>query len=81
VSKLKLGAVVDDKPVKLTVEIPATIHRDLMIVRGPNLMQGYHNKSAETASALKKGWYHTGDLAKSATVFVASGFRSLFCDE
>jgi long-chain acyl-CoA synthetase len=36
-----------------------------LIVRGPNLMQGYHNKPAETASALRKGWYHTGDLAKS----------------
>ena len=36
-----------------------------LIVRGPNLMQGYHNKPAETAVALRKGWYHTGDLAKS----------------
>jgi long-chain acyl-CoA synthetase len=36
-----------------------------LIVRGPNLMRGYHNKPAETASALRKGWYHTGDLAKS----------------
>jgi acyl-CoA synthetase (AMP-forming)/AMP-acid ligase II len=36
-----------------------------LIVRGPNLMQGYHNKPAETATALRKGWYHTGDLAKS----------------
>ncbi|MDB5605642.1 MAG: long-chain fatty acid--CoA ligase [Bradyrhizobium sp.] len=36
-----------------------------LIVRGPNLMYGYHNKPAETASALRKGWYHTGDLAKS----------------
>ncbi|MEY9460543.1 class I adenylate-forming enzyme family protein [Bradyrhizobium ottawaense] len=36
-----------------------------LIVRGPNLMHGYHNKPAETASALRKGWYHTGDLAKS----------------
>ncbi|MGX9427850.1 MULTISPECIES: class I adenylate-forming enzyme family protein [Bradyrhizobium] len=36
-----------------------------LIVRGPNLMQGYHNKPEETASALRKGWYHTGDLAKS----------------
>jgi long-chain acyl-CoA synthetase len=36
-----------------------------LIVRGPNLMQGYHNKPAETAGALRKGWYHTGDLAKS----------------
>jgi hypothetical protein len=29
-SKLKLGAIADDKPVKLTVEIPANIHRDLL---------------------------------------------------
>src|SRR5215471_13720454 len=36
-----------------------------LIVRGPSLMKGYHNKPAETAAALRKGWYHTGDLAKS----------------
>lgn len=29
-AKLKLGALLDDKPVKLTVELPATVHRDLM---------------------------------------------------
>jgi hypothetical protein len=28
--KLKLGTIPDDKPVKLTVELPATIHRDLV---------------------------------------------------
>jgi len=28
-SKLKLGPLVDDKPVKLTVELPAAVHRDL----------------------------------------------------
>ncbi len=28
--KLKLGPLVDDKPVKLTVELPATVHRDLI---------------------------------------------------
>jgi hypothetical protein len=27
--KLKLSAVLDDKPVKLTIDVPATIHRDL----------------------------------------------------
>jgi hypothetical protein len=28
--KLKLSAVPDDKPIKLTVELPAATHRDLM---------------------------------------------------
>ena len=30
-TKLKLGIVADDKPVKLTVELPATVHRDLLV--------------------------------------------------
>lgn len=29
-AKLKLGTILDDKPVKLTVELPAAIHRDLI---------------------------------------------------
>ena len=29
-SKLKLGAIDDDKPVRLAVELPATLHRDLV---------------------------------------------------
>jgi acyl-CoA synthetase (AMP-forming)/AMP-acid ligase II len=49
-------ATLEDLPIGLEGEL---------IVRGPNLMQGYHNKPAETAAALRRGWYHTGDLAKS----------------
>jgi|ERR1700733_11925681 hypothetical protein len=29
-AKLKLGSIVDDKSVKLTVELPAALHRDLL---------------------------------------------------
>ena len=29
-AKLKLGAIADEKPVKLTVELPAAVHRDLI---------------------------------------------------
>jgi hypothetical protein len=28
--KLKLGALEDDKPVKITVDLPAAVHRDLL---------------------------------------------------
>lgn len=30
-SKLKLGPLPDDKPVKVTVELPASVHRDLVV--------------------------------------------------
>jgi long-chain acyl-CoA synthetase len=36
-----------------------------LIVRGPNVMPGYHNKPEETRNALRDGWYCTGDLARS----------------
>ncbi|OYZ95524.1 MAG: hypothetical protein B7X99_14940 [Rhizobiales bacterium 17-65-6] len=29
-AKLKLGPIADDKPVKVTVELPAPLHRDLI---------------------------------------------------
>ena len=32
-TKLKLSSIPDDKPVKLTVELPAPVHRDLLAYR------------------------------------------------
>jgi len=29
-TKLKLGPIADDKPVKVSVELPASVHRDLL---------------------------------------------------
>lgn len=29
-TKLKLSAILDDRPVKITVELPAAVHRDLV---------------------------------------------------
>lgn len=29
-TKLKLGPIVNDRPVKITVELPAAVHRDLI---------------------------------------------------
>ena len=33
-----------------------------IVLRGPAIMKGYWRKPKETAEALRKGWYHTGDL-------------------
>jgi len=35
----------------------------LMLVRGPNIMQGYLGQPQKTAEVLRDGWYTTGDIA------------------
>jgi long-chain acyl-CoA synthetase len=32
-----------------------------ILVRGPNVFQGYWNRPQETAAVLRDGWFHTGD--------------------
>ena len=35
----------------------------LLLVRGPNVMQGYLNRPEKTAEVLQGNWYNTGDIA------------------
>ena len=34
-----------------------------LLIRGPQLMDGYYNRPEETAATLRDGWLHTGDIA------------------
>ena len=47
-TKLKLGPLVDDKPVKLGIELPASIYRDLVAYAScwhePRAPQGRSNR-------------------------------------
>jgi long-chain acyl-CoA synthetase len=44
-----------------------------LIIRGPQVMQGYLNNPEETSRMLRNGWLHTGDLARRD----ADGFFTL----
>jgi long-chain acyl-CoA synthetase len=58
-----------------------------LVVRGPNIMQGYWNRTEETGQTFRNGWMRTGDLGKMdedgyfsivervKDVIIASGFK------
>jgi len=33
-----------------------------IVVRGPNIMKGYFEQPEETATAMRNGWFHSGDV-------------------
>jgi long-chain acyl-CoA synthetase len=51
-----------------------------IVVRGPNVMQGYWNKPEQTAQALRNGWMHTGDggyMDEDGFIFVVDRLKDM----
>ena len=51
-----------------------------VIVRGPNVMQGYWNQPGQTAAALRGGWMHTGDggyMDEDGFVFIVDRLKDM----
>jgi len=53
-----------------------------ILVRGPNVMQGYHNNPVETGKAIDEdGFYHTGDVGyvdKDGHYYITDRLKDLF---
>ncbi len=35
-----------------------------ILIKGPGVMEGYHNLGSQTEEVLKDGWFHTGDIGE-----------------
>lgn len=52
-----VGKVVKDVQVKIAED-------GEILVKGPNVMQGYYREPEMTSEALQNGWFHTGDIGQ-----------------
>jgi fatty-acyl-CoA synthase len=68
--------VVDDRMKDLPVDGVGEL-----VIRGPNLLQGYWNRPEATEEAFRGGWFHTGDLArmdKDGALYIVDRKKDMF---
>jgi fatty-acyl-CoA synthase len=52
-----------------------------LVIRGPNVMQGYWGRPEETEASFAGGWFHTGDLARmdaDGDLFIVDRKKDMF---
>ncbi len=52
-----------------------------LVMRGPNIMQGYWNRPDATEEAFRGGWFHSGDLARmdeDGDLFIVERKKDMF---
>jgi len=55
-----VGRVIPD--VELKIDNPEASGMGEVVIKGPNVTKGYYNRTQETSSVLKDGWFYSGDL-------------------
>ncbi len=60
--KLRLGAIVEDKPVRMSIELPAALHRDLLAYAALHAREnGQPNQAPERLVAPMLAQFMAGD--------------------
>ncbi len=79
--KTRLGSVGPVmKGIEVRINQPNEDGAGEILVRGPNVMQGYFRNPQATEEALAGGWYHTGDLGRldrDGFLFICGRVRNL----
>ncbi|MEW6101282.1 MAG: AMP-binding protein [Candidatus Omnitrophota bacterium] len=79
--KIKFGSVGKPVPdVRVKIDNPDSQGIGEVLIKGPNVMQGYFKMPEETNAALKDGWFHSGDLGyldKDGYLFLAGRLKEV----